>query len=146
MAAARIRAGLQDCVYLGNLDALRDWGYAPEYTEGMWRMLQQDQPDDYVLATNEMHSVREFARLAFESLGIELRFEGTGEREVGVDVRSGAVRVAVEPRYYRPTEVEQLLGNPMKAAQKLGWSPQTKLPELVQIMARADDELVRGSR
>ena len=146
MAAARIRAGLQDCVYLGNLDALRDWGYAPEYTEGMWRMLQQDQPDDYVLATNEMHSVREFARLAFESLGIELRFEGAGEREVGVDVRSGAVRVAVEPRYYRPTEVEQLLGNPMKAAQKLGWIPQTKLPELVQIMAMADDELVRGSR
>jgi GDPmannose 4,6-dehydratase len=93
-----------------------------------------------------MHSVREFARLAFESLGIELRFEGAGEREVGVDVRSGAVRVAVEPRYYRPTEVEQLLGNPMKAAQKLGWIPQTKLPELVQIMARADDELVRGSR
>jgi GDPmannose 4,6-dehydratase len=90
--------------------------------------------------------VREFARLAFGSLGIELRFEGTGEREVGVDVSSGAVRVAVEPRYYRPTEVEQLLGNPTKAALKLGWTPQTKFSELVRIMAKADDELIRGLR
>jgi GDPmannose 4,6-dehydratase len=138
MAAARIKAGIQDRVLLGNLDALRDWGYAPEYTDGMWRMLQQEQPDDYVLATNEMHSVREFARLAFAHLGMELRFEGVGENEVGVEVATGKVRVAVDSRYYRPTEVEQLLGNPAKAAARLGWRPATKLPDLVRIMADAD--------
>lgn len=143
MASARIRAGLQDRVLLGNLDALRDWGYAPEYTDGMWRMLQQDQPDDYVLATNEMHSVREFARLAFGHLGMELRFEGVGENEVGVEVATGKVRVAVDSRYYRPTEVEQLLGNPAKAAARLGWRPATKLTDLVRIMAEADDGVVR---
>lgn len=144
MAAARIKAGLQDRVLLGNLDALRDWGYAPEYTDGMWRMLQQEQPDDYVLATNEMHSVREFARLAFGHLGMELRFEGAGEREIGIEAATGKVRVAVNPRYYRPTEVEQLQGNPAKAEARLGWRPETKLNELVQIMVEADDSGVSG--
>jgi GDPmannose 4,6-dehydratase len=144
MAAARIKTGRQDRVLLGNLDALRDWGYAPEYTEGMWRMLQQEDPDDYVLATNEMHSVREFARLAFGHLGIELRFEGVGEHEVGIEVESGKVRVAVDPRYYRPTEVEQLLGNPHKAAEKLGWKAKTKVPELARIMAESDYAAARS--
>lgn len=144
MAAARIKAGQQDRVLLGNLDALRDWGYAPEYTEGMWRMLQQENPDDYVLATNEMHTVRDFARMAFGHLGIELRFDGSGEAEVGVDVASGKVRVAVDPRYFRPTEVHQLQGNPAKAVRELGWTPQTKAMELARLMAESDDQLVGG--
>lgn len=138
MAAARIKAGLQDHLLLGNLDAQRDWGYAPEYTEGMWRILQQDSPDDYVLATNEMHTVREFVQLTFHHLGIELRFEGKDEKEVGIDVSTGRVVVAVDPKFYRPTEVEELLGNPAKAAAKLGWRPQTKFTDLVRIMAEAD--------
>ena len=142
MAAARIKAGCQDRVLLGNLDAMRDWGYAPEYTEGMWRILQQENPDDYVLATNEMHSVRDFAQMAFGHLGMELRFEGSGEAEVGVDVATGKVRVAVEPRYFRPTEVHQLLGNPSKAASRLGWTPKTKALELARLMAEADAELI----
>ena len=142
MAAARIKAGCQDRVLLGNLDAMRDWGYAPEYTEGMWRILQQEDPDDYVLATNEMHSVRDFAQMAFGHLGMELRFEGSGEAEVGVDVATGKVRVAVEPRYFRPTEVHQLLGNPSKAASRLGWTPKTKALELARLMAEADAELI----
>jgi GDPmannose 4,6-dehydratase len=144
MAAARIKAGQQDRVLLGNLDALRDWGYAPEYTEGMWRMLQQENPDDYVLATNEMHTVRDFARMAFGHLGIELRFDGSGEAEVGVDVASGKVRVAVDSRYFRPTEVHQLQGNPAKAVRELGWTPQTKAMELARLMAESDDQLVGG--
>ncbi len=138
IAAAQIKRGLQDCLYLGNMDSQRDWGYAPEYTEGMWRMLQQETPDDYVLATNEMHTVREFVQLAFGHLGIELRFEGQGAKEVGIDTSTGKTVVAVDPRYYRPTEVEELLGNPAKAEAKLGWKPQTKFSELVRIMAKAD--------
>ncbi|MEY5025390.1 MAG: GDP-mannose 4,6-dehydratase [Verrucomicrobiota bacterium] len=138
MAAARIKAGKQDRLWLGNLGARRDWGYAPEYTEGMWRMLQQETPDDYVLATNEMHTVREFVALTFEHLGMPLRFEGEGEKEVGMEQATGRVVVAVDPRYYRPTEVEELLGNPAKAGAKLGWRPQTKFSELVRIMAEAD--------
>lgn len=138
MAAARIKAGQQDRLLLGNMDAQRDWGYAPEYTEGMWRILQQAEPDDYVLATNEMHTVREFVQLAFHHLGIEVKFEGEAEKEVGIDTATGRVVVGVDPRYYRPTEVEELLGNPAKAAAKLGWRPQTKFTDLVRIMAEAD--------
>jgi GDPmannose 4,6-dehydratase len=138
MAAARIKAGLQEKLLLGNLGAQRDWGYAPEYTEGMWRILQQDTPDDFVLATHEMHTVREFVELTFAHLGMPLRFQGEGPNEVGVDLQTGRVLVAVDPRYYRPTEVEQLLGNPAKAAAKLGWRPQTKFSDLVRIMAEAD--------
>ncbi|MEY2599014.1 MAG: GDP-mannose 4,6-dehydratase [Verrucomicrobiota bacterium] len=146
MAAARIKAGKQDRLWLGNLGARRDWGYAPEYTEGMWRMLQQETPDDYVLATNEMHTVREFVALTFEHLGMPLRFEGEGEKEVGMEQATGRVVVAVDPRYYRPTEVEELLGNPAKAGAKLGWRPQTKFSELVRIMAEADWAEVSGNR
>ena len=138
MAAARIKAGLQEKLLLGNLGAQRDWGYAPEYTEGMWRILQQDTPDDFVLATHEMHTVREFVELTFAHLGMPLRFQGEGPNEIGVDLQTGRVLVAVDPRYYRPTEVEQLLGNPAKAAAKLGWRPQTKFSDLVRIMAEAD--------
>lgn len=138
IAASRIKLGLQDRLLLGNLNAKRDWGYAPEYTEGMWRMLQQETPDDYVLATGETRTVREFVELAFEHAGIPLRFEGEGEKEVGIDVSTGRTLVAVDPRYYRPTEVELLIGNPAKAAAKLGWKPQTKFRDLVRIMTEAD--------
>jgi GDPmannose 4,6-dehydratase len=145
-AAARIRAGKQDLLKLGNLDSQRDWGYAPEYTLGMWSMLQQDFPGDYVLATNEMHSVREFVQLAFQHLGMKLRFEGSGLNEVGVDESSGRTMVAIDPHYYRLTEVDQLLGNPAKAREKLGWEPTVKFKELVEIMTEADWNLVSKGR
>jgi GDPmannose 4,6-dehydratase len=144
LAAARIREGLQEQLLLGNLDARRDWGYAPEYTEGMWRMLQQEEPSDYVLATHEMHTVREFVALAFAHVGMALEFRGSGLEEVGVDRASGRTVVAVDPRYYRPTEVEQLLGNPAKAKARLGWEPTTKFERLVEIMTEADWNTVRG--
>ena len=137
-AAARIKLGLQDSISLGNLDAKRDWGYAPEYTEGMWRMLQQDTPDDYVLATNEMHSVREFVDHTFKHLGIQLEFRGHGAEEKGIDTATGKTLVEVDPKYYRPSEVELLIGNPAKAKRVLGWEPQTTFSELVRIMAEAD--------
>ncbi|NTU67278.1 MAG: GDP-mannose 4,6-dehydratase [Chlorobiaceae bacterium] len=141
-AAARIRAGLQETLSLGNLDAKRDWGYAPEYVEGMWRMLQQPEPDDYVLATGETHTVREFVELAFSELGIEIEWQGTGASERGLDARSGRVRVVVDPSYYRPTEVDLLIGDPKKARDILGWAPQVKFGELVRMMARSDWEKV----
>jgi GDPmannose 4,6-dehydratase len=142
-AAARIREGLQDRLVLGNMDAKRDWGYAPEYVDAMWRMLQQDSPDDFVVATGETHTVREFTEIAFRELGIELRWEGKAENEKGIDVSSRKVVVEVSPRYYRPTEVELLIGDPSKAKAKLGWEPQVKFEELVKIMVNADLEKVR---
>lgn len=140
-AAARIKCGHQEVLDLGNLDAQRDWGYAPEYTEGMWRMLQQDTPDDYVLATNETHSVREFVDVTFDELGMKLAFEGEGVDEVGIEKATGITRVRVDPRYFRPAEVDLLVGNPAKAKAKLGWEPQTKFDELARLMARADYDL-----
>ena len=137
-AAARIAHGLQESLSLGNLDAKRDWGYAPEYVEGMWRMLQQDTAEDFVLATYETHTVREFTELAFRELGIEITWEGSAENERGINSKTGKVVVSVDPKYYRPTEVEILIGNPQKARDKLGWVPKTKFEELVKIMARAD--------
>lgn len=137
-AAARIAHGLQESLSLGNLDAKRDWGYAPEYVEGMWRMLQQDTAEDFVLATHETHTVREFTELAFRELGIEITWEGSAENERGIDRKTGKVLVSVDPKYYRPTEVEILIGNPQKARDKLGWVPKTKFEDLVTIMARAD--------
>jgi GDPmannose 4,6-dehydratase len=137
-AVARIAHGLQDKVVLGNLDARRDWGYAPEFTEGMWRMLQQPQPDDYVLATNETHTVRAFADLAFREAGIEVEFSGGAANEVGRDRKTGKVVVEVSPAYYRPTEVDVLIGDYAKARRELGWEPRTKFAELVRIMVRAD--------
>lgn len=144
IAAARIKLGKQEKLYLGNLNAKRDWGFAPEYTEGMWRILQQETPDDYVLATNETHTVREFVELAFAHVGMPLRFEGEGEKEVGIDPTTGKVIVAVDPRYYRPTEVDLLIGNPAKAAAKLGWKPKTLFSDLVKMMAEADLKEIKG--
>ncbi|MBL0176399.1 MAG: GDP-mannose 4,6-dehydratase [Ignavibacteria bacterium] len=141
-AAARIKAGLQTGLTLGNLGAKRDWGYAPEYVEAMWLMLQQDVPDDFVIATGETHTVRDFASVAFSELGIELAWEGDGETEAGRDRASGAVLVSVNPAYYRPTEVELLIGDPSKAKEKLGWQPKVTFEELARMMARSDYEKV----
>lgn len=139
MAVARIVAGKQDKLYLGNLDALRDWGYAPDYVECMWLILQQPEPDDYVIATGEYHSVREFAAKAFAHAGINLRWEGHGLDEKGIDSATGRVLVEVDPRFYRPAEVEQLLGDPSKAKNELGWNPRrTSFDDLVRIMVEAD--------
>lgn len=137
-ALARIKLGLQDRLYLGNMNALRDWGHAKDYVEMMWLMLQQDTPDDYVIATGRQFSVRDFVRAAAKELGIELAFRGEGEKEEAVDVATGQVRVSVDPRYYRPTEVETLLGDPGKAMRQLGWKPRIPFEELVREMAVSD--------
>lgn len=143
LAAARIAQGLQDKLYLGNLNALRDWGYARDYIECMWLMMQQPQPDDYVIATGEQHSVREFTSLAFARAGINLRWEGSGIDEKGVDTATGKVLVEVDARFFRPAEVETLLGDPTKAKTKLGWNPRkTSFEKLVEIMVDSDMELI----
>jgi GDPmannose 4,6-dehydratase len=148
-AMARIKLELQDCLYLGNLNALRDWGHARDYVEMQWLMLQQDTPEDYVIATGEQHSVREFVDAAAEELGIRLTWKGQGVEEKGY-APDGRCIVAVDPRYFRPTEVETLLGDPTKARIKLGWKPRVKFPELVAEMVREDlaaagrDELCRS--
>ncbi|MDE6853559.1 MAG: GDP-mannose 4,6-dehydratase [Muribaculaceae bacterium] len=139
LAAARIAAGVQNKLYLGNLDARRDWGYAPDYIECMWLILQQDKPDDYVIATGEFHSVREFATLAFARVGINLRWEGEGIDEKGIDEASGRVLIEVDPRFFRPADVEKLLGDPSKARRELGWNPRkTTFEQLVNIMVDSD--------
>ncbi|MCC8175873.1 MAG: GDP-mannose 4,6-dehydratase [Bacteroidales bacterium] len=139
LAAARIAHGQQDKLYLGNLNARRDWGYAPDYVECMWLILQQPEPEDYVIATGEYHSVREFTELAFRRVGIDLRWEGEGIDEKGIDKASGKVLVEVDKRFFRPAEVEQLLGDPTKARTKLGWNPRkTSFEDLVNIMVDSD--------
>ena len=144
LAAARIAQGFQDKLYMGNLDALRDWGYAKDYVECMWLMLQHETPDDFVIATGQMHSVREFCTLAFREAGIELRWQGEGVEEKGIDVTSGRVIVEVDPKYFRPAEVEQLLGDPTKAKTILGWNPhKTSFEELVKIMVTHDMRFAR---
>ncbi|HHT23379.1 MAG TPA: GDP-mannose 4,6-dehydratase [Bacteroidales bacterium] len=144
IAVARIAQGMQDKLYLGNLDAKRDWGYAKDYVECMWLILQQDKPEDFVVATGETHSVREFCTLAFGEVGIELRWEGEGINEKGVDVATGKVLVEVDPKYFRPAEVELLLGDPTKAKTLLGWNPtKTPFPELVKRMVQHDMRFVR---
>jgi GDPmannose 4,6-dehydratase len=143
LAASRIKLGLQKDLLLGNLNAKRDWGFAPEYCEGMWRMLQQDTPDDFVLATGEMHEVREFVNAAFNELDIELEWTGEGADEKGLSKKDGSVLVSVDPKYYRPTEVEQLLGDARKAEKILGWKAQTTFADLARLMARADFEKVK---
>jgi len=135
---AGIKHGLQDKIVLGNLDAKRDWGYAPEYVEGMWLMLQQEQADDYVLATGETHSVREFVEKAAEFAGFDIQWEGQGVNTKGIDRKSGKVIVEVSSEFYRPAEVDVLVGNPEKAMRKLGWKPKTNFSELVRIMMQAD--------
>ena len=139
LAVARIRHGKQNKLYLGNLNAMRDWGYAKDYVECMWRILQHNEPDDFVIATGEMHSVREFCTLAFAEAGIALRWEGENENEKGINMETHEVVVEVDPKYYRPTEVEQLLGDPAKAKKILGWNPtQTSFKELVKLMVQHD--------
>jgi len=142
-AATRIKCGIQKSLSLGNLDSKRDWGFAPEYVEGMWRMLQIDTPEDFVLATGETHTIRDFADLAFRELDMELEWRGVGEQEHAIDIKTGETRVKINPRYYRPTEVDLLLGDPSKAKDKLGWIPETKFSELVKIMTKADLEKVQ---
>jgi len=137
-AAAAIHHGMQDCLYVGNLDARRDWGHAREFVEGMWRMLQQEAPDDYVLATGETTRVRDFITCAFGEVGVGLQWQGEGPDETGVDTRSGKVRVRVDPRYFRPTEVDLLIGDPRKAREKLGWTHETTWRELCAEMMRED--------
>ena len=142
MAAARIHRGLQECLYMGNIDARRDWGYAKDYVRMMWMMLQQDEPDDYVVATGEMHTVREFIEKAFARLGHPIEWRGKGVDEVGIDTSTGKTVVRIDPRYFRPAEVEQLLGDPSKAKAKLGWVPEVKFEELVKIMVDGDLRLL----
>ncbi len=139
-AAARISLGLQDKIYLGNLDSKRDWGHAKDYVEGMWLILQQDKPEDFVLATGETHTVKEFVDLAFKEAGIDLSWKGSGVDEKGTDIKSGKVLVEVDPRYFRPTEVDLLLGDPTKANNKLGWKPKISFKELVKDMVVSDIE------
>lgn len=140
MAVANIKHLKQDCLYLGNLDAKRDWGYAPEYVEGMWRMLQADKPEDFVLATGETITVREFVDEAFKVAGINIEWKGKKGtiEEYGVDAKTGKTLVKIDPNYFRPTEVELLIGNPTKAKEKLGWVAKTKFKDLVKIMMEAD--------
>ena len=137
-AVAAILAGKQDCLYLGNLDSKRDWGSARDYVEGMWRILQHDEADDFVLATGETNSVRSFVELAFRKAGKPIAWEGTGLEEIGRDSESGNVLVRIDPRYFRPTEVDLLIGDASKARQKLGWTPTTTFDELVSEMVVAD--------
>ncbi len=141
-AVAAIEFGLQEKLYLGNLDATRDWGHARDYVDGMWRIIQQDEPDDYVLATGESHSVREFVEVAFRHVEREIEWRGKGVDEQGLDAKSGEVLVEVDPRYFRPTEVEALLGDPRKAREKLGWRHVIGFAELVREMVEADRESV----
>jgi len=145
-AVAKIKLGLQKKMYLGNLDAKRDWGHAKDYVEGMWRMLQQDVADDYVLATGETHPVREFIELAFNLVDIKIKWEGQGINEKGINANTGDVLVEVDEKYFRPTEVELLLGDPTKAKTKLGWSHQYSFKELVEEMVNADLELFKRDK
>ena len=147
LAAAKIVAGLQKKLYLGNLNALRDWGYAPDYVECMWLILQHPTPEDFVIATGEMHTVREFCTLAFAEAGIALRWEGEGINEIGISIQTGDVIVEVDPKYFRPTEVEQLLGDPSKAKKLLNWNPTTTpFEELVRKMVKSDINLVKNEK
>jgi len=139
-AIARIKLGLQEKVYLGNVNAKRDWGHAADYVEAMWLILQQDRPDDYVIATGETHSVREFVELAFGEVGMEIEWRGEGVDEKGIDKATGRILVEIDPRYFRPTEVDLLLGDPAKAKQQLGWEPKITFKELVRMMVESDLE------
>jgi GDPmannose 4,6-dehydratase len=145
-AAARIKLGKLDCLELGNLDAQRDWGFAREYVDGMWRMLQADEPDTFVLATNRTETVRDFVRLAFEATGVSIEFSGKDEKEIGIDPATGKTIVRVNPRFYRPAEVDLLIGDPAKAKEKLGWEPRTPLEELCRMMVEADVRRVQSGQ
>jgi GDPmannose 4,6-dehydratase len=142
-ALARMQHGMESCLYLGNLDSLRDWGHAKDYVRAQWLMLQQEAPDDFVIATGEQHSVREFVSLAARELGIEVEWRGNGVDETGVNRKTGQTIVRVDPRYFRPTEVETLLGDPSKAREKLGWKPEHSFADLVRDMVQTDLEHAR---
>lgn len=137
-AAAKIKLGLQDSLMLGNLDAKRDWGFAKDYVEAMWQILQQENPQDFVISTGENHTVREFAEIAFRQLGIDIKWEGLGIDERGVDAKTGKILIKIDPRYFRPSEVDQLLGNAAKAEKFLKWQPKTSFADLVKLMVKAD--------
>lgn len=137
-AAARIKYGIQDKVSLGNLNAKRDWGYAPEYVEGMWEMMQLDKADDFVMATGETHTIREFADVAFKELNMDLEWQGDGVNEKGIELKTGKTLVAINPQYFRPTEVDLLIGDATKAQKAFGWKPKVKFDELAKLMAKAD--------
>jgi len=138
MAVAKIKKGSQEKLYLGNLDAKRDWGFAGDYVESMWLMLQQDEPDDYVVATGKTHSVREFAGFAFGEVGIKIEWQGKGVDEVGINKETGDVLIGIDPRYYRPSEVDILIGDPAKAKEKLGWEAKVQFRELIKMMVAGD--------
>jgi len=142
-AAARIKFGIQNNVTLGNLNSKRDWGYAPEYVEGMWKMMQLDKADDFILATGETHTIREFADITFKELDMDLEWQGNGVNERGIEIKTGKTLVAVNPRYFRPTEVDLLIGDSTKAQKSFGWKPKVKFEELAKIMAKADWEKVQ---
>ncbi len=146
LAAARISLGLQEKLYLGNMDAKRDWGHARDYVECMWLMLQQDEPDDYVVATGQTHSVREFTTLAFGEAGIQLQWQGSGVDEKGMDTVTGKVLVEVDPKYFRPAEVDLLVGDATKARENLGWQPRTSFPELCKLMVQEDLKRCRAEK
>lgn len=141
-AAAKMKLGLQNRLVLGNLDAKRDWGYAPEYVEAMWLMLQQEEPEDYVIATGVMHTVREFCEIAFAEMEIDIKWRGKGVEERGIDSKSGEILIEINPRYFRPTEVELLIGDYSKAKEKLNWQPKMKFEELVRMMTQKDYEKI----
>ena len=145
-AAARIKLGLQECLYLGNLDAKRDWGFAGDYVEAMWLMLQQTEPDDYVVATGETHSVREFAERVFARLDMPLEWKGSGVHEKGIDSKTGRIVIEIDPKYFRPAEVDLLLGDPAKAKRQLNWEPKVGFVELVEMMADADMKLAEREK
>lgn len=145
-AAARYKYGLQDCLYLGNLNAKRDWGFAGDYIKAMWLMLQQEEPDDYVIATGETHTVREFVELAFNNIGVHIRWEGSGLDEIGIDEATGRTIIRIDPSFFRPAEVDFLQGNANKAHERLGWKPETTFPELVTMMVEADLKKVEQLR
>ena len=146
MAAANIALGNLDCLYLGNLNAKRDWGFAGDYVEAMWLMLQQEKPDDFVIATGRTTAVRDFVALAFKEIGIDIVWNGSGLEETGADAKTGKILVRVDPRYFRPTEVDLLLGDPSKAYRTLGWKPKVTLEELAHLMVASDLELARKNK
>jgi GDPmannose 4,6-dehydratase len=146
MAAAAIKAGKKECVYLGNLNSKRDWGYAPDYVDAMWRMLQQDKPDDYVIATGETHMIREFAEKAFSCLKMKIRWSGKNEKEIGIDEKTNKIVIRVDPKHFRPTEVDLLIGNPAKARKRLGWKASVTFDKLVEIMVKADWDEINNNK
>jgi GDPmannose 4,6-dehydratase len=144
MGAAAIKAGRKQCLFLGNLDSKRDWGYAPDFVKAMWMMVQQPQPDDYVVATGETHTIRELCEKAFGLLDMPIAWEGSGDKTRGINTKSGKAVVGVDPEYFRPTEVDLLLGDPTKARQKLGWKPEVTFEKLIEIMVKADWDAAQG--